>query len=347
MSNKNGSSSAVNVDIWMPLMVDKWITAVTTLDRADTGSYLQAILYHWKYGPLPADLEQVCRIMKIDIGHASSIALASPKHPFSIALALLKKYFVQNEDGTWTQTSNQRIKDEWTGRRRVYNERAKKAAAARWANHVKKGDASSIAQALLEECPVSIPLSTSTNTSPPSGPPQVGDEKAARNGATVEANGAEVEAKKEEKPTGPRRDRKGGGVGNGSKLAAARARTQGLQAKKTHPMLAKNPPKPPDPRKQPFKAEIFRWYADVNGRDPEHTPWGSPGDRALDAMLDATSIRIGDLQTCLKHRAQSIGAGEYSPSLMPGAWLRKLPSFLSLPLDRYGNPLSSKRKPLG
>lgn len=199
--------------------------------------------------------------------------------------------------------------------------------------------------------PKTTPSSSSStsglSTTPPSPPPAVGDTTAARNGAEVEANGTEVEAKKEEKRTGPRRDRKGGGVGNGSKLDAARARNQGLQAKKTHPMLAKNPPKPPDPRRQPFKAEIFRWYADVNGREAKHTPWGTPGDRALDAMLGATSIHMEDLQTCLKHRAQSIGAGEYSSSLMPGAWLRKLPSFLSRPLDRYGNPLSSKRKPLG
>lgn len=353
MSKKSQASDAANVDIWMPVYIQKWLAAVTRLDRADTGSYMQAILYHWAYGPLPADLEEVCRIMKIDMGDASSITQASPKHPFSIALALLKKFFVQGDDGTWVQPSNQRIKEEWSGKRRVFNERAKKAAEARWKEKRTKKDASSIPQAMpevmLEECPVSVSLPVSASTNPPVVPPPSagGAPPAAR------PNGSEAEANKEKKPSSPRRSRKGGGVGNGSKLEAARARTLGFEGKKPHPMLAKHPAKTPDRRTDAFKSEIVDCYCDMNGLDKDKqedrykVPWGRLADRALKGMLDASSISMGDLRRCLEHRAISVGAGEFSPSTLPESWVRKLPGFLAVPLNRHGDPLPPKRKPLG
>jgi uncharacterized protein YdaU (DUF1376 family) len=144
---------------------------------------------------------------------------------------------------------------------------------------------------------------------------------------------------------GSRRDREVGKVGNGAKLVAARARTQGYEARKPHPMLNNDLPKQVDQRTGRFKDEISRWYAEVNETDISAVPWGLLEDKALAAMLNASNIRIGDLQKCLKHRAESVGAGEYSSSAMPASWLRKLPGFLAVPLNRYGDPLLSKRKP--
>ena len=325
----------------MPLYIDKWISAVTLLDRADTGSYLQAVLYHWKYGPLPADLEQVCRIMKIDLGDASSIPQASPKHPLSIALAILKKYFVANSDGTWSQPTNQRIKDDWQGKRLVYNERAKKAAEARWKNRGPKKDASSIPQALLEdmleECPVSVSLPLEQIQ------PLTSFGVSAGGADPANTKMPEAEANKEENRKPPRSAREGGQVGNVSNLEAARARTLGYEAKKEHPMIANDRKKRVDPRRESFKAEICRFYGEINGgKRPDKTPWGRIGDRALAELLDASSMTQAELEQCLGNYAAAVGAGEFSPTLMPGMWLRKLPNFLGVPLNRYGDPLKLK-----
>ena len=101
---------------------------------------------------------------------------------------------------------------------------------------------------------------------------------------------------------------------------------------------------PRDPRFDEVANEIRKLYWPVRQFGP--CPWGSAEKSALSRLLaDNPGIDLQRFKHMLHNRADSVNAGEYNASEMPRDWLRKLPSFASGPINRFGDPLVVKRDP--
>ena len=130
----------------MPLYIGDYLSDTMHLTTEQHGAYILLIMAYWKNGgPLPADdamLAATCRLS----GDA-----------WSIAKAVLIRFFTVSDDGmTWV---HERIDRELSGaaenkQRRIV--RAKNAAEARWGNDA-KSNATSMRQAMLDECPSPSP----------------------------------------------------------------------------------------------------------------------------------------------------------------------------------------------
>jgi hypothetical protein len=98
------------------------------------------MMHYWRKGPLPACVDDLVTIGKLRSKNASSIAQA-----------LLTEFFTMSGDGLYHQKRQDKEIARWQQKRVNAVERAKKGAAKRW------GDASSIPEALLTECPLPLP----------------------------------------------------------------------------------------------------------------------------------------------------------------------------------------------
>jgi hypothetical protein len=86
---------------------------------------------------------------------------------------------------------------------------------------------------------------------------------------------------------------------------------------------------------------ILRFWREMNATE---CPWGAKDEAALGKMLrDSPGVAVEAWDKMLDNRAWSIRAGEYSSSQMPCAWLKKLRSFESEPLNKHGDPLRNSR----
>lgn len=124
--------------IWMPLFIGDYLSDTMHLTTEQHGAYLLLIMAYWKNGgALKQDsIQNICRL--------SSDA-------WSINQAVLKQFFSIAQDGAWV---HQRIDEELaeaTQKKAKATERAEKAAQARW------GNAPSIPQAMLDQCPSPSP----------------------------------------------------------------------------------------------------------------------------------------------------------------------------------------------
>lgn len=112
---------AAKTDVWMPLYIGDYLSDTAHLDAARHGCYLLWIMHYWKKGPLPNNIEDLVGIGKLRGPDACSIAQA-----------LLEEFFFLNGDGRWHQSRVDVEKEKSNEKQRNAQERAEKAAKARW-----------------------------------------------------------------------------------------------------------------------------------------------------------------------------------------------------------------------
>lgn len=137
-------------DIWMPLYIGDYLAATAHLDAQESGAYLHLLMHQWKNGKLPADLEGLRRIAKVE------------KDAWSNAWALLTPFF-DCAQGYPIQLHLEDVREEWKSKQLKAQSKAKSAADARWHK-----DAPSNTQAMPNLCPSSssspIPIKEPLNT---------------------------------------------------------------------------------------------------------------------------------------------------------------------------------------
>lgn len=145
------------VDIWMPLVIGDYLADTSHLDTLQHGAYLLLLMHYWRKGPLPNDAAKLANIAKL------------PKDAWSMNEAVLMEFFTEGEDGLLHQKRSDREKEKWMKSRTTAQQKAAKAAKARW------GDAPSIAPGNPQALPVQSPLPkpSPTNTKPKDGEQQV------------------------------------------------------------------------------------------------------------------------------------------------------------------------------
>jgi uncharacterized protein YdaU (DUF1376 family) len=131
------------VDLWMPLYIGDYLSATSRLTTEQHGAYLLLIMDYWKNGPLPKDdavLAQITRLSADAWSNARSIVLAFFEHG-------TEHYTHKRIDAEMASAKVQKDKKV---------AKAKVAAAKRWADHA-PSNATSNAQAMLEQCPSPSP----------------------------------------------------------------------------------------------------------------------------------------------------------------------------------------------
>ena len=135
---------ATKVDIWMPLSIGDYLADTSHLSTLEHGAYLLMLMHYWRKGPLPNDSVKLANICKM-----------SPD-AWSMVQAVLMEFLSIGEDGLLHQTRADRERAKWMEKKDSAQEKAKKAAKARWDNA--PSNAPSIPQAMLDSCPSSLPL---------------------------------------------------------------------------------------------------------------------------------------------------------------------------------------------
>lgn len=137
-------------DAWMPLYIGDWDSGTRHLDCEQDGAYGRLVRYYWRNGPLPDDDAQLARIVGMPL------ARWRKQRPVIAA-------FFTVSDGRWTQKRIDAELVKWSERKAKAIARAEAAAAARWTAEQpdgpkpkgRKRDATSIPQAVLDQCPSS------------------------------------------------------------------------------------------------------------------------------------------------------------------------------------------------
>lgn len=129
-------------DAWMPLYVGDWDSGTRHLTCEEDGAYFRLIRFYWKNGTLPDDAEKLSRIVGISLARWKRI---SPT---------IAAFFVVGH-GRWThRRADEEMQRAQTFKARA-SDRASRAASVRWG---KRRDATSIAQAVLDDCPPPSPF---------------------------------------------------------------------------------------------------------------------------------------------------------------------------------------------
>ena len=128
------------VDIWMPLAIGDYLADTSHLDTLQHGAYLLLLMHYWRKGPLPNDAAKLANIAKLS------------KDAWSMNEAVLMEFFTEGEDGLLHQKRSDREKEKWMKSRTTAQQKAAKAAKARW------GDAPCIAPGNSQALPVQSPL---------------------------------------------------------------------------------------------------------------------------------------------------------------------------------------------
>jgi len=129
-------------DIWMPFYVSDYLADTMHLSTEEHGAYLMLILHYWKSGPIPDDDARLALITKM--GDAWSNASSTLKAFFKQCNGMLihSRIDKERQDAIDNKDRNQA--------------RARAAASKRWENNA-PSNATSIPQAMLNECPSPSP----------------------------------------------------------------------------------------------------------------------------------------------------------------------------------------------
>lgn len=329
-------------DIWFPFYVGDYLADTLHLTPAEHGAYLLILCHQWRKGHM--DAQELRAVTRMD-GDA-----------WSIAEARLKQFLSIDDAGLFFSRRLDEEKGDWTEKRRKSVEKAAKAAKARWdrvrerkakessfdAPSIAPQDATAHAQPLLKPCPSPSPSNTSpvatllgeggAARSPAAGDSPVTDQVPGEDGAKVIRNAG----------VAPRRSRKA----SGGELAAISRRNEFSLAQRPAVVISEAMAR----REKWLSREVRVFMCNMRGIEQPSdvdlggVPWLDRDGVAVRDLLQAFNGSNDELRVCLEHRARSVHAGEFSGSLQPSKWLRDLPSFLSGPINRHGDPLPEKRR---
>lgn len=138
------------VGIWMPLFIGDYLSDTMHLTTEQHGAYLLIIMAYWKNGgELPgATIQAITRLQ----GDA-----------WSNAQAVLGMMFSIQENGNWRHDRIERELEDAGNKKQGATAKAKAGAAARWGkankgiDSISESNATSIAQAVPEQCPSPSP----------------------------------------------------------------------------------------------------------------------------------------------------------------------------------------------
>lgn len=125
-------------DVFMPLYIGDYLAGTSRLTTELHGAYMLLIMDYWMNGALPDDNNALASIARMNLD------------AWSIARAVLEKYF-SIADGVWIHKRIEEELQKAVEKKSKAKEKAEKAAKARW------GNAPSIPQAMLKECPSPSP----------------------------------------------------------------------------------------------------------------------------------------------------------------------------------------------
>ena len=144
-------------DIWFPFYIGDYLKDTTKLTPERHGIYLLLILTYWQEGPLSDDMDELSMITKTNADSKS--------------LAYVLDNFFEHKNDKYIQKRIDKERKEAKANKKKRAERAKKAAEARWNSNNSNdaiSNATSIQQALHNECPSSSPSPSSLSTHPKS-----------------------------------------------------------------------------------------------------------------------------------------------------------------------------------
>ncbi|HQS65419.1 MAG TPA: YdaU family protein, partial [Acidovorax defluvii] len=143
-------------DAWMPLWIGAYLADTQHLSRDEHGGYFLLLMAYWRAGaPLIDDDKRLAAIVK-----------ANPKE-WKTLRATLAEFFLVS-DGVWFHKRVEAELAESKERKAKAGNKAKAAAEARWGKAASiqpsnaPGNAPSIPQALLKECPTPSPITPSS-----------------------------------------------------------------------------------------------------------------------------------------------------------------------------------------
>lgn len=125
-------------DVFMPLYIGDYLAGTSRLTTELHGAYMLLIMDYWMNGELPDDNNALASIARMNLD------------AWSIARAVLEKYF-SIANGAWIHKRIEEELQKAVEKKSKAKEKAEKAAKARWSN------ATSINQAMHEECPSPSP----------------------------------------------------------------------------------------------------------------------------------------------------------------------------------------------
>lgn len=138
-------------DIWMPLFIGDYLADTTRLTTEQHGAYLLLIMDYWRNGAPPDDdsiLANITKMQQRDWKKTKNAVMT----------------FFTLVNGAWVHSRIEKELEDATAGKKKAEEKAKKAAEARWGkaspehkNENVLSNASSIPQALHEECPSQSP----------------------------------------------------------------------------------------------------------------------------------------------------------------------------------------------
>lgn len=118
---------ANDAEEYMPLFIGRYLRDTAELDSLQSGAYLHALMYQWNRGPIPSDIDDCVRLMKIAHQDARSIAAS-----------ILTRYFVHQTNGTWLNVRCEVLKLDAIARAIRFSKRAVVANERRWQGHTRK-----------------------------------------------------------------------------------------------------------------------------------------------------------------------------------------------------------------
>lgn len=368
--------------IWMPHYIREIWADTSRLNATQYGAFMSLTENEFLYGPLPNDMGVLCQVARlfatqdqpldvsenanapsIPSGNATRSLRAWREH---VLRTVLEGFFTLGPDNCWRREQVEIVRAKILNNMTVNSDRARKAARARWGDHVPKhapsippsnpastsqGNAPGYAKVIGQtETNTRSLRSLSSSASPPlagGGPGPLGaDRPAGEETAANRATGSKAAASN---PTPTRSERRaktterppvaippGTVRGNHAASTKNRLSTAGKTVahgvkKRVRPAEVKDLP---DPRFSAFKAEIFRYWDQQNSGSPNvgSCPWSGPDRGSLSDLLRASpDLELETFRQLLVNRAHS----EVVPSDPPRLWVRDLVRFAAGSLDRY------------
>jgi uncharacterized protein YdaU (DUF1376 family) len=341
----------------MPLDIPRYVSDTISLDSTLSGAYLHALMYQWSVGMLPNDANECSRIMRL-YGQSAT----------DQASFILKRFFVQQEDGRWMNLRNRAIRGEVETQAKRYSDRGRKANEVRWSGHTAKWpkksptgilkrdgnfdegvlmESSRHPQAHPQAVPVVLELGENLSPSLRSGGraaapldrPRKSSGPADRGAKAAFSTSGKAKTKQnrpEKAQDVPEGSRTGNRAMQGEKRAGRPNSSRNLGEKKGMPDPEKQN-RTTDPRFGSFRKEYFAFWKALhpNGINP---PWGPLDGAALNVLFKrAPGLTVAQFTQMLSNRVDS----EANPSQPAREWLADVVKYAHGPLNRFGEP---KRK---